>query len=61
MRFFDHGNLSEHFGGLTLGKQYRQDQALDWGFLTAPEQSHRERKAAEKSERKTGSSRDEEA
>lgn len=28
---------------LTLGKQYRQDQALDWGFLTRPEQSHRER------------------
>lgn len=22
---------------LTLGKQYRQDQALDWGFLTRPE------------------------
>lgn len=31
---------------LTLGKQYRQDEALDWGFLTLPEQSHRERKAA---------------
>jgi dihydropteroate synthase-like protein len=31
---------------LTLGKQYRQDQALDWGFLTVPEDSHRERKAA---------------
>lgn len=29
---------------LTLGKQYRQDQALDWGFLTRPEQSHREKK-----------------
>jgi dihydropteroate synthase-like protein len=26
---------------LTLGKQYRQDQALDWGFLTRPEESHR--------------------
>jgi dihydropteroate synthase-like protein len=26
---------------LTLGKQYRQDQALEWGFLTRPEQSHR--------------------
>lgn len=25
----------------TLGKQYRQDEALDWGFLTVPEQSHR--------------------
>jgi dihydropteroate synthase len=26
---------------LTLGKNYVQDQALRWGFLTAPEQSHR--------------------
>jgi dihydropteroate synthase-like protein len=26
---------------LTLGKDYRQDEALDWGFLTVPERSHR--------------------
>ncbi len=26
---------------LTLGKQYTQDQALRWGFLTVPEVSHR--------------------
>jgi dihydropteroate synthase len=26
---------------LTLGKDYRQDEALDWGFLTRPETSHR--------------------
>lgn len=26
---------------LTLGKQYQQDEALDWGFLTVPEVSHR--------------------
>jgi len=26
---------------LTLDKAYRQDQALDWGFLTEPEVSHR--------------------
>jgi dihydropteroate synthase len=26
---------------LTLGKDYRQDEALDWGFLTVHEQSHR--------------------
>ncbi len=26
---------------LTLGKQYQQDEALDWGFLTKPETSHR--------------------
>jgi dihydropteroate synthase-like protein len=32
---------------LTLGKNYTQDQALRWGFLTVPEQSHRERKEGE--------------
>ena len=26
---------------LALGKHYRQDNALDWGFLTEPERSHR--------------------
>lgn len=26
---------------ITLGKQYEQDQALDWGYLTRPEQPHR--------------------
>ena len=25
----------------TLGKQYQQDEALDWGFLTEPEKRHR--------------------
>lgn len=29
---------------LTLNKAYRQDQSLDWGFLTEPEVSHRKRK-----------------
>jgi len=33
---------------LTLNKNYRQDEALDWGFLTRPETSHRERKADKK-------------
>ena len=28
---------------LTLSKAYRQDQALDWGYLTEPEISHRSR------------------
>jgi len=28
---------------LTLDKGYRQDEALDWGFLTRPEQRHRGR------------------
>ena len=27
---------------LTLGKNYVQDQALRWGFLTVPEESHRD-------------------
>jgi len=26
---------------LQLGKQYHQDQALDWGLLTTEEKSHR--------------------
>jgi dihydropteroate synthase len=30
---------------LTLDKNYRQDQALSWGFLTVPEASHMERQA----------------
>jgi dihydropteroate synthase-like protein len=29
---------------LTLGKQYQQDQALQWGFLTVPEESANERR-----------------
>jgi dihydropteroate synthase-like protein len=29
---------------LTLGKEYRQDEALNWGYLTQPEESHRLRK-----------------
>jgi hypothetical protein len=29
---------------LTLNKAYRQDNALDWGFLTEPEVSHRSRR-----------------
>lgn len=28
---------------LTLSKNYVQDEALDWGYLTVPEQSHRDR------------------
>ncbi|MBD3675712.1 MAG: dihydropteroate synthase [Planctomycetaceae bacterium] len=35
---------------LTLGKQYRQDQALDWGFLTIPEVSAHERRRSEESQ-----------
>jgi dihydropteroate synthase-like protein len=37
---------------LTLDKEYRQDQALDWGFLTRPEISHKSKKA-EDGERQT--------
>jgi hypothetical protein len=36
--------LSKALTALTLDKQYRQDEALDWGYLTRPEVSHRERK-----------------
>jgi dihydropteroate synthase len=31
---------------LQLGKVYRQDEALDWGYLTVPETSHRNKGAA---------------
>jgi len=33
--------LSKALTALTLGKDYRQDQSLNWGFLTIPEVSHR--------------------
>jgi dihydropteroate synthase len=36
--------LSKAVTALTLGKQYRQDEALEWGFLTVPERSHRSRR-----------------
>ncbi|WP_437227585.1 DUF6513 domain-containing protein [Planctomicrobium sp. SH661] len=40
--------LSKAVTALTLGKQYQQDQALRWGFLTIPEVSaHERRKAGE--------------
>jgi hypothetical protein len=31
---------------LTLGKEYRQDEALNWGYLTQAEESHRLRKSS---------------
>lgn len=47
---------------LTLGKNYRQDQALDWGFLTRPEKSHREAKRRRaQADKQAGSSAAEEA
>jgi dihydropteroate synthase-like protein len=33
--------LAKAVTALTLGKNYTQDQALQWGFLTVPEKSHR--------------------
>lgn len=36
--------LSKAVTALTLSKDYRQDQALDWGLLTVPEISHRQRR-----------------
>ena len=39
-----------------LGKQYQQDEALDWGFLTVPEKHHRiERGGREKRRDRDGS------
>ena len=36
--------LAKAVTALTLGKQYRQDEALQWGFLTVPEKSAHERR-----------------
>lgn len=33
--------LAKAVTALALGKEYRQDEALDWGYLTRPETSHR--------------------
>ncbi len=42
--------LSKATTALTLGKQYRQDEALQWGFLTLPERSvHDRRREQQKS------------
>lgn len=35
--------LSKAVTALTLNKQYRQDEALEWGLLTRPERPHRNR------------------
>ena len=48
--------LAKAMTALTLGKEYRQDEALDWGFLTVPETSHRLRKSKSKSKTKTSQS-----
>jgi dihydropteroate synthase-like protein len=39
--------LAKATTALTLGKQYRQDEALQWGFLTLPEQSIHDRRRNE--------------
>src|SRR5207248_1131934 len=41
--------LAKAVTALTLGKNYTQDQALRWGFLTVPEVSHRGKMPAEES------------
>lgn len=39
--------LAKAVTALTLGKQYTQDVALDWGFLTVAEKGHREVRSEE--------------
>ena len=41
--------LSKATTALTLGKQYRQDEALRWGFLTLPERSSHDRRREQQS------------
>jgi len=36
--------IAKALTALTLGKEYRQDEALDWGYLTVPEETHRNTK-----------------
>jgi dihydropteroate synthase-like protein len=45
--------LAKAVTALTLGKNYVQDQALDWGLLTRPERSHRERTRSSQPEDKS--------
>lgn len=45
--------LAKAVTALTLGKQYRQDDALNWGFLTIPEISAHERRKRSKSDGKS--------
>jgi hypothetical protein len=42
---------------LTLSKSYRQDQALEWGFLTEPEVSHLARQRERSRQEKSGTER----
>jgi dihydropteroate synthase len=42
---------------LTLSKSYRQDQALEWGFLTEPEVSHLARRRERARQEKNGTDR----
>ncbi len=39
--------MAKALTALTLSKVYRQDEALDWGYLTAAETSHRLRRSTE--------------
>jgi hypothetical protein len=39
--------LAKATTALTLNKDYRQDEALSWGFLTRPETAHRDRPKAD--------------
>ena len=40
--------MAKALTALTLHKDYRQDQALKWGFLTREEVSHRDKKRKSK-------------
>jgi dihydropteroate synthase-like protein len=46
--------MAKALTALTLRKNYTQDQALHWGFLTRPESSHRQNTAAQGGARASG-------
>ncbi|MGC3966499.1 MAG: DUF6513 domain-containing protein [Pirellulales bacterium] len=51
--------MAKALTALTLDKDYRQDQALDWGLLTRPEESHHERKRRRAEAQREATAKDE--
>ena len=56
--YFSPHPVAKAVTALTLGKQYNQDQSLDWGHLTVEERIHRGRREVRSSESRVGKRRD---
>jgi hypothetical protein len=46
--------MAKALSALTLGKQYQQDESLNWGILTRAETSHRLRKETVRKQTSSG-------